>query len=168
MDKLLFTSGLISMTTELFPDFGYSYFYPSNKSIDFYDQMECQRWIIVFLVWFPIACSLYKLSQLYSILAIICIMSAFYLHRNSRYIKNYHNTSLLYVIGFSIIAWILNQNEDNNSAKIINILSILFIFGGGSLMGKFRKKNIRKDMWGRLLFSLGFVGFIDSLYRKNP
>ena len=156
-------SALVATTTELFPDLGASYFYPRTKSIKFYDDQICLRWLAVSIVWLPITYYLFKLSNMDTLIAILCIMLAFYLNRDSKSKKLNENTTWLYVIGFLIIINILNKNTKNNKQKILNILGVFLIFLGGMLMNKERKGNLEIDIVGRIIFSIGFILFINSL-----
>lgn len=159
----LYLSIFLSITTELFPNLGLSYFYPSDKSINFYDDMEIFRWIVAFVVWIPISMALYKLSPLNALIASFLILCSFFINKNSSYKNKLGDTGILHVLGFAIIYYILIKKETDNNNKIKYMIYIILLLFGGYLMGKGRNKNLIIDILGRIIFSIGFYKFVKTI-----
>ena len=125
--NFLHLSIVLSIITELFPNIGFSYYYPPTKSITFYDKLEPLRWIIVFIVWTPIILSLFKISKLYTLVAALFILFSFYINKNSKYKKQFSNTGYFHLIGFAIIYTILIQDINNNTTKLLYLMYLLIL-----------------------------------------
>lgn len=152
LSKILGIFAFLSPFTELFPEFGLSYFLPRNQDKVFYDQRLSARLLTVILVWTPIALKLYQISKIRTILAIPLIMTGFYLKRLSKHHTQDNLSPILYTLGLSIIALTLRD-------PIFLILMLI----GGSLMSQGRTGSLKIDWLGRIIFSIGFLRFIARL-----
>jgi hypothetical protein len=159
---ILLLSALLSSLSELFPQFGLSYFLPRNQDTKMYDNRFYARIVIVVLVWLPITMSLYRISTNKTIIAVLLIMMAFYYKRDSEQHSN-NNSNLLYGIGFTLITLILNSKCSDESCIIKNILATSLIFIGGNLIGTGRTGSLKVDLSGRLIFTIGYFLFINQL-----
>jgi hypothetical protein len=162
-NNLLYIPASIAIITELFPDLGLSYWYPSDKSIYFYDNMEFFRWMAVIFTWVPIIITLYKISSIEACIAAVFIMISFYINRNSTWKTKLANTSAFHFIGFVIIYHILIQKEKDETKRIILLVYIALLLLGGAIISNNRRRNRIKDYIGRIIFSIGFYKFIDTL-----
>jgi hypothetical protein len=64
-----------------------------------------------------------------------------------------NQSGILYSLGFLIIWWLLERKKSD----IQNLLSILLIFNGGRLMGRYRKGTLILDKIGRIIYSIGII-----------
>jgi hypothetical protein len=170
MNKLLLLSGFVASFTELFPEYGMSYFIPPNNDIEFYDNVAYRRVLVVLLAWLPITYILYNLSRPNTIIAILFIMTSFSLRYTTYLHDKYKYTGVLHLLGFTIILNILYTNCANiidNMCKIKATIGVLLLLIGGFIMGKFRTKNDDYDKIGRILFSVGFLLFINILSKLH-
>jgi len=165
--NILINSALWSTISELFPNFGWSYWLPRSLDAEYYDKKLLERALVVFIVWFPIAYNLLKISKL-SILAVAFILYAFYLRAFTKGQTNSPKSpGNYYSIGFTIIMFVL-ANECNNKMCIFdNILSILLIFLGGYFINKGRYGKLKTDITGRFIFTMGFISFITNIINKD-
>lgn len=164
--ELLYISAFIASFTELFPDLGMSYWLPRNMDKIFYDNMVICRALAALITWSIIGYVLFGLSKIKTIIALMFIMISFY-KRTLSYKHTKNNISGLYhLIGFTIIALIMNNNCKDNMCIFKNFLSIFILLFGGSLIGKGRYGDIKIDIVGRLIFSIGFYLFVNNLIKK--
>jgi hypothetical protein len=154
LNNLLILPAIVSSFSELFPEYGMSYWKPRTRSVQFYDKVYYRRVLAVILTWVPITLYLLKLSPCLAPLAVTFIMLAFYTRRKYEYANG------LYVVGLILISWILFIN--NLSWNKI-VLSGLLIITGGYLIQEGRTGKLEVDILGRVLFSSGFVFFIINL-----
>lgn len=146
---------LVSPITELLPNMYMSWWYPTNNNIEKYNKMYMFRFVAVCLVWIPILLQIYKntKNKNFIIIVSILIFSAFYLRHKLSYDNPY--PGYLYMIALILLFYELTSK---NKWYILGL-----IFLGAYLIGKYRNKNIHYDYAGRLIFSSGFIHFLNIL-----
>lgn len=162
-NNILLISGLVSTISELFPNFGWSYWLPRNLDGDFYNRKLYQRILVVLIVWSPIFYNLYKLNRFLAIIAVSLVTHAFYLRAYSESHNKSNKSGMYYTLGFSIIIYILTEECSTFLCKFDNILSYFLILFGGYLINHGRYNDIKLDILGRLVFTAGFINFISNL-----
>jgi hypothetical protein len=146
---------VLSPITELFPNLYGSWWYPTNNNIDLYHELTLVRSSLVIVVWIPILLRLYILNKEYTILIGTTISVAFLTK-----LVDYNNTisEKLYILTFLIISKLLYKYVGS-----IILVYVSFIFVGAKLISDNRNVNLKNDVKGRYIFSLGFLGFLYSL-----
>ena len=162
INNLLIIPAIISPLSELFPEYGVSYWKPRYKSVKFYNKVIYRRILAVILIWVPITLILFTNNPYITPIAISFIILSIYMRE-----FKYSYSSKLYFIGFSFIFYILydNCNKHDENDKCINkiLLSNIITLTGGYLILMGRKGNLLVDILGRIMFSIGFVLFILNL-----
>lgn len=158
LKNMLMISAIVSPMAELFPEYGLSYWLPRNSDKKFYDDRILARVYAVIIVWIPILTALYKISPSKAFLVAVLIMSAFYTRAMTMYEQKKNISGALYGLGFIVILITLGD--------IRNILPLITIMIGGSLIRRGRTGDKRIDYIGRIIFALGFIWFICVLIKK--
>jgi len=154
LNNLLVIPAIVSPFSELFPEYGISYWKPRYKSLKFYDKVYYRRILAVILTWIPITLFLLKLSPCLTLVSMTFIMTAFYTRRKNIYANSF------YIFGLILISLILV----NNGLRLNKIvLSAMLIITGGCLIQEGRTGKLEVDIIGRVIFSIGFVLFIINL-----
>ena len=165
--ELLYISAIIASFTELFPNFGFSYWLPRNMDKIFYDNMLMGRILAVLITWGIIGYVLFNLAQIRTLFALVFILTSFYMRTVSKKHTKYNSSGLYHLIGFLIIALIMSDNCANNMCIFKNFLSICVLLFGGLLIGKGRYGYLQTDILGRFVFSIGFFLFVNNLIKAR-
>jgi hypothetical protein len=161
----LYISALIASFTELYPNLGMSYWLPRNMNKVFYDNMLFGRILSVLIGWGIITHRLFSLSKIKTLIALTFIMTSFYMRSISKKHTEDNNSGVFHMIGFFIIASIMSEKCAKSDYMCIfnNFISIFILLFGGSLIGKGRYGDLHTDVLGRIVFSIGFLLFINNL-----
>lgn len=144
----LLVSKIISPIAELFPDLQLSYYVSRDGDETAYECMVLLRFLTTFTIWIPIFKSLKLISFNAAAVAVSLILTSFIMQ------SLYYNNSIsgkLYMLGFTIIYFF---------TKSLYIPTTLI---GWGLIGYGRERELYIDILGRILFSGGFIGFVNSL-----
>ena len=146
---------LLSPITELHPNIYMSWWYPPNKNIHVYDNLYYLRIFIVLAVWIPILIKLQKYMTMQQLILFgILIFSAFI---GRELTKKSGMPVYLYMVSLLIIGM-----ELYTKSKQI-IIALLLILSGGYLIDSNRYINLNNDISGRLIFSFGFILFLNII-----
>lgn len=171
---------LFSPLVELFPNLYMSWWTPSNGKLQTYLKAWPRRIIVVLVVWVPILLTLGSITSTPIQVAIaMLVFSAFglrlyFFDRSLHQLKgDIHNfieptkfPEILYFIAFSSIGWVLYHAVPNSSWLVP--VAIFLIYFGAFMMATFRrgpKKNLTKDVIGRIIFTIGFLVNLYNLAR---
>lgn len=164
INKIIQLTSVISVVTELFPAMGMSYFLPrGGDNVEFYNKMLPWRVLAVLLVWSPILYKLYGINSIMTLIGGMFIMRAFYSRLYGEWIKNNVAANNYYAIGFFIIVMIMSLRCFELKCVLWNVLSVVVLLTGGSLIGVGRRGLMWIDLVGRVVFSTGFKLFIERL-----
>lgn len=155
MNKYLLLISLLSPLAEIFPQYNGSWWYYkiTDEDIKKYKNFRFYRLLFILLVWMPI---IYYIPIKYIEKKLISILlSITFLHREY-YNNNISNYLYISTIIFLMIFIYINTNK-------IFYISLLYLFSGIYFLSKYKYKNIKMDILGRLLFSIGIIIFLFNI-----